>query len=54
MPDGTSSLALTCQDPDAPRGTEIGLPEGATIVQVRDALRDVTLAAAQLLGTYER
>ena len=114
VPDDTSSLALTCEDPDAPRGTfthwviwnldpteggiragdvpkgarqgrndfghvgyggpcpppghgvhryfftlyavstEIGLPEGATIVQVRDALRDVTLAAAQLLGTYER
>jgi Raf kinase inhibitor-like YbhB/YbcL family protein len=114
VPDDTSSLALTCEDPDAPRGTfthwviwnleptegripagdvpkgarqgrndfgqlgyggpcpppghgvhryvftlyavstEIGLPEGATIVEVRDALRDVTLADAQLLGTYER
>jgi hypothetical protein len=34
--------------------TEIGLPEGATIAQLHDALRDETLADAQLLGTYER
>ena len=114
VPDGTSSMALTCEDPDAPGrtfthwviwnldptmggipagdvpkgarqgrndfgrvgyggacpppghgthryfftlhavSTEIGLPEGATIAQLRDALRDVTLADAQLLGTYER
>ena len=114
LPDGTVSLALTCQDPDAPRGTfthwviwnldpteggipagdvpkgarqgrndfgqigyggpcpppghgvhryfftlyavstELGLPEGATIVAFHNVLRDVTLADAQLLGTYER
>ena len=114
VPEGTSSLALTCADPDAPAGTfthwviwnldpsmggiavdgvptgarqgrndfghigyggpcpppghgvhryvftlyavstEIELPEGATIVELRDALRGVTLTAAPLLGTYER
>jgi Raf kinase inhibitor-like YbhB/YbcL family protein len=114
VPEGTLSLALTCEDPDAPRGTfthwviwnldpttggipagevptgarqgrndfghvgyggpcpppghgphryyfilyavgrEIALPEGATIAQLRTALRGVTLAEAELLGTYER
>jgi hypothetical protein len=114
VPDGTLSLALRCEDPDAPRGTfthwvlwnldpteggipagevptgarqgrndfgqvgyggpcpprghgthhyhftlyavpkEIGLPEGATITQLRDALRGVTLADAELVGTHER
>ena len=114
LSDGTLSLALTCEDPDAPRGTfthwvawnldpttggmpageippgvrqgrndfgrvgyggpcpppghgvhhyhftlyalakEIGLLQGATITQLRGALRGVTLADAELVGTYER
>ena len=34
--------------------TEIGLPDGATIAELRDALAGATLAQAELVGTYER
>jgi Raf kinase inhibitor-like YbhB/YbcL family protein len=114
VPQGTVSLALTCQDPDAPRGTfthwlvwnlspakggigagevpsgarqgrndfgtigyggpcpppghgihhyhftlyalstQLPLPEGATIGELRLAIAGTTLSLAELVGTYER
>jgi Raf kinase inhibitor-like YbhB/YbcL family protein len=114
VPPGTASLALTCQDPDAPRGTfthwlvweispatggidadevpndarqgrndfgtvgyggpcpppgdgvhhyhfrlyassgHVPLPDGSTITELNDAMAGMTLAMAELVGTYER